>query len=200
MKKDNWITTFTGKKFHLFDPQLDEICIEDIAHALSLICRFGGHLPEHYSVAQHSILVSQLVPQDLTLEGLLHDAEETYIGDMVRPLKLEMPEFNVVTRNIQSKIIKKFQLFPIKLPYPPIYKRDVSYIKEADNQALFLEKRELFLNAKEQVWDLEFLSAQESNTPLPDIHLSYMHPKIAEAQFLSVFHSEWKKRHGTDYR
>lgn len=192
MKKDNWITTYTGKKFHLFDPQLDEICIEDIAHALSLICRFGGHLPEHYSVAQHSILVSQLVPENLTLEGLLHDAEEAYIGDMVRPLKIEMPEFNVVTRNIQWKIIQKFELI--------FGLNNISFIKNADNQALFLEKRELFLNAKHQVWDLSFLNAKESETILPDIHLSYMHPKIAESQFLGVFHSEWKKRHGTNYK
>lgn len=192
MKKDNWITTFTGKKFHLFDPQLDEICIEDIAHALSLICRFGGHLPEHYSVAQHSVLVSQLVTENLRLEGLLHDAEEAYIGDMVRPLKLEMPEFNVVTRNIQSKIIDKFKLFN------SLYALDID-VKNADNQALFLEKRELFHVAKLKIWDLAFLDAHESKTPLPDVHLSYMHPKIAETQFLSVFHSEWKKRHGTAY-
>jgi hypothetical protein len=196
-KKDNWITTFTGKKFHLFDPQLDEICIEDIAHALSLICRFGGHLPEHYSVAQHSILVSQLVSKDLILEGLLHDAEEAYIGDMVRPLKLEMPEFNVVTRNIQSKISQKFSLFYMP---PELLNWSGLNIKEADNKALFLEKRELFLNAKEQVWDLAFLDAQESKTILSNISVAYMHPKIAETQFLSVFHSEWKKRHGTNYR
>jgi len=189
MKKDNWITTFTGKKFHLFDPQLDEICIEDIAHALSLICRFGGHLPEHYSVAQHSVLVSQLVRNENCLEGLLHDAEETYIGDMVRPLKLEMPEFNVVTRNIQSKVIEKFKLYTIWAG---------KLVKEAYMIALTIEKRDLFLVAKEQKWGLR--EGIDSSLIVPEnISIAYMHPKIAETQFLSVFHSEWKKRHGTAY-
>ena len=110
--RDYWFTTYTGKKFHIFDPSLDEIDIADIAHSLSLICRYGGHLPEHYSVAQHSVLVSNLVPENIALEALLHDAEEAYTGDMIRPFKKHpaMSFFNTVGINIEQRINKKFNL------------------------------------------------------------------------------------------
>ena len=70
----SFIQTFTGKHFNYLDIQLDAIEIEDIANALSNICRFAGHLPEFYSVGQHSVLTSHLVPQEFALEALLHDA------------------------------------------------------------------------------------------------------------------------------
>jgi hypothetical protein len=81
------ILTYTGKYVDLMAPQLATIDIVDIAHALSQISRFGGHTRTYYSVAQHSIGVSQLLPERYRLQGLLHDAAEAYFGDMVRPLK-----------------------------------------------------------------------------------------------------------------
>jgi hypothetical protein len=59
-----WIQTFTGKQFNFADPQPDQICIEDIAHALANICRFNGHIKTHYSVAAHSVIASYLVPKE----------------------------------------------------------------------------------------------------------------------------------------
>lgn len=83
----SFITTYTGKKFHYLNPSEDEIDIIDIAHSLSLKCRFSGHVRVFYSVAEHSIRVAELLPNDLKLSGLLHDASEAYMPDVPRPIK-----------------------------------------------------------------------------------------------------------------
>lgn len=96
-------TTASGYPFWSLDPRPEDIRIEDIAAHLSRICRFGGALKEKafnaagsyefieiYSVAQHSVLVSQRVPQEFALEALLHDAAEAYVGDMVKPVKASL--------------------------------------------------------------------------------------------------------------
>src|SRR5208283_3910606 len=82
-----WIQTWTGRKFSLLDPQPEDVCIEDIAHALTNICRFNGHCRGFYSVAQHSVHVADLVPTPYKLDALLHDAGEAYYGDITRPQK-----------------------------------------------------------------------------------------------------------------
>lgn len=89
-----WIQTFTGRKVCPLAAEPAQICIEDIAHALSMKCRFGGHCREFYSVAQHSVHVSEVVagedgsPLD-QLAALLHDAPEAYGPDFCKPVKAE---------------------------------------------------------------------------------------------------------------
>lgn len=83
----NSILTYTGQYVSLTDPRPETISIIDIAHALSQLARFGGHTRGFYSVAQHCVLVSHLMPSKYRLQGLLHDAAEAYFGDMVQPLK-----------------------------------------------------------------------------------------------------------------
>lgn len=83
----DWIQTFSGKPFWPFDPRPDEIDLEDIAHALSNLCRFSGHVRTFYSVAEHSVWVSSLVDPEYAKWGLLHDATEAYLVDLPRPLK-----------------------------------------------------------------------------------------------------------------
>ena len=86
-------TTASGNPYYCFDPQPEEIHITDIAAQLARICRFNGALRDdigHYSVAQHCCLVSDHCPPELALEGLLHDAHEAYIGDMSKPVKMNL--------------------------------------------------------------------------------------------------------------
>ncbi len=84
---DGFLPTCTGRSVHILNPRPEEIDIEDVAHALSHACRFAGHVPAFYSVAQHSILVSELLDARTALWGLLHDASEAYLHDLTRPLK-----------------------------------------------------------------------------------------------------------------
>lgn len=84
------IQTYTGRKFFPLNPRAEDICVEDIAHSLSLKCRFGGHCLRFYSVAQHCVLVSKLLEpaeESTLLWGLLHDAAEAYIPDFAAPIK-----------------------------------------------------------------------------------------------------------------
>src|SRR5438128_12538670 len=84
--RGDWMQTYTGRAFYPLDPRLDDICIEDIAHALSMLCRYGGQCQEFYSVAEHSVLMSYAVNPQHALWALLHDATESYMGDLIRPL------------------------------------------------------------------------------------------------------------------
>jgi len=84
---DGVFNTNSGLLVNLHKPTEDMICIEDIASALSKICRFGGHSSAFYSVAQHSVIVMALGSPYLCREALLHDAAEAYLGDVIKPLK-----------------------------------------------------------------------------------------------------------------
>lgn len=86
----DWGLTVSGRRFWPADPRLDDISIGDIAHALSMQCRFGGHSQAFYSVAQHSVLVARQCSPGNALVGLLHDATEAYLQDIIRPLKREL--------------------------------------------------------------------------------------------------------------
>ena len=87
-EQEIFLPTCTGRRVHIAAPLPEEIAVEDIAHALSHTCRFAGHTREFYSVAQHSVLVSELLEdRRASLWGLLHDASEAYLHDLTRPLK-----------------------------------------------------------------------------------------------------------------
>lgn len=128
---ENAIRTYTGKAFDLLILDPDTICIEDIAHALARVPRFGGHLPNTYSVAQHSVMVSISLPLDLALAGLLHDASEAYLGDMPSPFKKLMPDYKRLESNLMHSIAKKFRFqYPLD---PEIKKADASALSEEWN-------------------------------------------------------------------
>lgn len=106
---ENSIRTNTGKVFDLKILDPDSICIEDIAHGLSRVARFGGQTDAFYTVAQHSCLVMEMVPDCLRLQALLHDASEAYIGDMPSPFKMLMPDYKVLEDNLMKVIAHKFE-------------------------------------------------------------------------------------------
>jgi hypothetical protein len=108
-----YLNTYTGKKFEYTYPQPEQIDIRDIAHALSHLCRFNGHTNMFYSVAQHSLLVSEKLPGSAEdkLGALLHDAAEAYVCDIPSPLKpmLGVPYLHVYAL-AQGAILDKFQI------------------------------------------------------------------------------------------
>jgi hypothetical protein len=106
------ITTYSGIRFWPLLPNPADIRIEDIAHALSNQCRLAGHAREFYSVAEHSVRVSQHCPPEDALWGLLHDASEAYLSDVPAPMK-ELPTFGVyraAERSLQGTIAVRFGL------------------------------------------------------------------------------------------
>jgi len=128
-----WLQTFSGGQFWPMDPRPEEVAIEDIAHALSNLCRFAGHCLEFYSVAQHSVLVSGYVPAAHAFQALLHDAAEAYLVDVPRPVKLELPDYKAIEKRVQAVIYRRFGL-PAEEP---------ACIKAADDRVLAQEHRDL---------------------------------------------------------
>lgn len=131
-----WIQTSSGRRVDLAYPHADQIDIEDIAHALSHLCRFTGHSSGLYSVADHSISVSYLVPPEYAMQGLLHDATEAYLGDVSAPLKRlpEMAGYRQLEATMWHVIANKFDL-PYEL-HESVHKADI--------QALMVEKAVFF--------------------------------------------------------
>ncbi|MGN6416163.1 MAG: hypothetical protein ACTHMC_01635 [Pseudobacter sp.] len=104
----NCIRTFSGHYFNVFEPDASMICIEDIAHALSNQCRFGGHSPKFYSVAQHCVLMSDMMHKRFKLDALLHDASEAYLVDVPKPIKVEMVQYLAIENDLMAVIARKF--------------------------------------------------------------------------------------------
>ncbi len=130
-----WFVTRSGIKFHPIHPAIEEIDLLDIAHGLAKTARFNGHTFEFYSVAQHSVIVSHHVPAEHALAALLHDASEAYIGDLIRPVKIqpELEGFRTIEDNLMRVICEYFN---VPWPLAPC-------VKEADNITLYTEDRDL---------------------------------------------------------
>jgi hypothetical protein len=128
------IRTASGGRFYLCDPDPAELDVEVIAHSLSKLCRYTGHTSSHYSVAQHCVVVSRIVPRDLAMAGLMHDASEAYIGDISRPLKIVLEDLAPgivpgIENAIHAAVAERFGFL---YPHDPL-------VKDADNVALATE-------------------------------------------------------------
>lgn len=163
-----WIQTYSGVRFYPLDPLAEEVNIVDIAHALSNNCRFAGHTAEHYSVAQHSVAVSKLVPPEDALWGLLHDAAEAYTGDLPRPIKRYIPQWKQIEERLLDAVAARFNL-PLPVPASVWY---------FDNVLLAMEARDLFAGGPMYNWTkaLAVEPLVETVEPLP--------PGVAKHRFL----------------
>ena len=139
------ILTASGITFNLLNPDPELIEIEDIAHALSNICRFTGHTRAFYSVGEHSVSTSlcDCVPPEHRLEALLHDAAEAYIGDVSSPLKAQLREYRDIESALEQAIRLRFGLPSQQTPC----------VKQADLIMLATEKRDLMPD-HEEIWTM----------------------------------------------
>ena len=167
--RGHFMQTYTGRQFYPMDPQAAEVDIVDIAHALSMQCRYNGHVRELYSVAQHCVLVSRLVPAEHALWGLLHDATEAYVGDMIRPLKVHMPDYCAVEDRVMVAIAEKFGLTSTTMP---------TSVREADTRIL-LDERATLLGEPAGDWMVD-------GDPF-GITIAPWSPARAEAEYLLRF-------------
>ncbi len=141
--------TYTGRSFYPLAPRVEDIDPDDIAHALSMLCRYGGHTRHFYSVAEHCVLMSLAVPAEHALWALLHDATEAYLIDLITPLKQQMPEYRAAEARLMLAICERFRL-------PPYWPRKV---KDADFRIL-LDERAALLPPSPQPWDPKIEAAQ----------------------------------------
>ena len=169
MNQDNcWLTTYTGKKFYPLNPIIEDIDILDIAHHLSLICRFTGACRIHYSVAEHSVRTMDLAPKDQKLGALLHDSSEAYMADLSRGVKSAFPDYKEYENKLLECILQKFG----------VTNYDHQVIKTIDNILLNTEGRDLLLNTSG--WGFPGTPLDYTIEPWPNI--------TAEKVFLYEFH------------
>jgi len=133
--RGDWIQTYMGKRFYPLSPRAQDIDPVDVAHALSLLCRYGGHVDPFYSVAEHCVLMSEWVQREhgsiqLALWALLHDATEAYVVDVPRPLKRELRDYATIEDRVMLAIAERFDLPTADMP---------PEVKDADNRILLDE-------------------------------------------------------------
>jgi 5'-deoxynucleotidase YfbR-like HD superfamily hydrolase len=132
-----YLQTVSGRWVNPFDPDPEQLDAGDIARALANQCRFGGHCRSFYSVAQHSVIVSELVERrggdaEDAFAALMHDATEAYLGDMPHPLKHRSPlgaAFRAAEEHLERALRERFRI-----------KAGVAEIKRADRALLATER------------------------------------------------------------
>lgn len=187
------VETFTGRYVDTKRPDPVDICIEDIAHALSQVCRYGGHCAHRYTVAQHSIFVRERLRRagagsKIQLAAVLHDASEAYLGDIPRPMKkLLGRSYEILTDRMDAAIHEA-----LGLPFPASWFH-APEVKDADNWSLFVEAKHL-LPSKGINWagsQLDDWGVRQDALPsrivTPDYWRGREPEEDVEAEFLSVY-------------
>lgn len=176
-RRGDWMQTVTGRRFYPLDPRPSDVCIDDIAHALAHQCRFGGHSSRHYSVAEHSVLVSYVVPAKDALKGLLHDAAEAYMIDVPRPLKVALSDYKPIEERVHAAVFHSLGLDP-ELP---------ESVHVADNSVLLAE-REVLLNTLAGMWSIP---GKPADVTIRKFWTLLQFPYFAKRLFLRRFRELW---------
>ena len=166
-----WMLTYTGKMVYPHQLRVEDICIEDIAHALAYQCRYNGHCNRFYSVAEHCVLVSREVEKftmnkGAALAGLLHDASETWLGDTISPNKTD--EHRALEEIIDRKVFDF-----LGIPWDAL-----SHVKIIDHEIIYDEMAALFDNQEIQ--------------PRLGVQITCLDPESAEHAFLN----RWRALNG----
>lgn len=176
-REGDFMQTFTGRKYWPCDPRADEVFIEDIAHSLSLQCRYAGHCVLPYSVAEHSVhiarwLLSKYGPA-MALHGLLHDATEAYVVDVPRPLKPSLANYKDIENKNWLAIAERFGLAR-ELP---------AEVHDVDNRIIGDE----LVNMHPMDWHARY------NEPL-GVRIGCWSARDAEVEFLATFEALTSRR------
>jgi hypothetical protein len=176
-RRGDWMQTFTGRQAWPMDMRPEDVAIEDIAHSLSMQCRYGGHCLRFYSVAEHSVHVARYIAamrfRDRGLSarvGLMHDATEAYVVDVPRPLKRFLSGYKDAETAVWAAVAARFAM-PVDMP---------SIVHEVDGRILW----------DEQAQNMAPCHAKWSGAPAPlGIKLAFWSPAEAEIHFLHTFHT-----------
>ena len=169
------ITTYTGKHFNPVHPDMTQVDIHDIAHALSLICRGNGQVKTFFSVGQHCINAAKEAKargysDRLILACLIHDACECYMSDVPRPLKPSMPEYIRTENQLLDLVYEKYLGSPLTL-------EEAALVKTIDNALLY--------------YDLKELLNEASDTSAPELHITLNYDFVpfeqVEQEYLDLF-------------
>lgn len=172
----SYITTYTGKHFAPVNPDMTQVDIQDIAHALSMICRGNGHVKTFFSVGQHCInaareAIKRGYSQRVILACLLHDACECYMSDVPRPLKPSMPEYVHIEEHLLDLIYEKFL-------GSTLTEEENKMVKQIDNDLLY--------------YDLKELLNECSDGPAPNLHIELNYEFIpfeyVKQTYLELYH------------
>jgi uncharacterized protein len=167
------ITLLSGKMFDYLNPGATQLDIHDLAQPLANVCRFSGHLPRFYSVAQHLVNTSLIVPPEHALEALLHDRSEAFTNDIPTPLKVAFPAFKELEQAIEEATAPMFGLPVVMTPAT----------KLADRQMLGLEMRHI----KGDHETYEVLEGIEFEHLKPLVDLSPWGPRQAYYNFMQRY-------------
>lgn len=179
-----WVPDAANKSWYVDNIQPDMIDIVSIAKGLAKQCRFGGQIDYFYSVAQHSILLRNALPCEpqFKIFGLLHDAAEAYIGDMPKPIKVTLPDFNKLEDRVMQAIASKYTMY---YPFP-------ATVKEYDSRILVDEATQLFNDTPD--WIQDYIDGGVE--PL-GINIVPWRWQVAQSAFLEMFeidiaaYNEW---------